>query len=401
MHGKTLLGLAAVVLILAASCMAQTLTATKIDDKTIRVVVPEKFETDFTRRKGFGATWFDLKHDMKKARNLAPVARENGFFWIKSGFPEGQKSGSYYANPAKEIQLLEASSVRARIRLKGVHMRYGKLGRKMEWAELGFELTWTIYPTGHVFGDYALVAPQPQKLHHFLAIIKSTGAWGKNGKGPGANEVRPASEAGEGVRPSRRKTCGWLLQHSNGPTYFTDILMVFQDGTFGGTYWDSGYLDRDYRTGLNIMAMFPEATVSAGTTHIPVMFRLAEDMNDVKTAARYANDYRAPGKPEPTTGRLVTNDPGDYDKDGYNESEGCYVFESTAGGVAFTLPGAKTPRMNPAFKILNWRGNAPKALALGARDLAPGVHFNASVKDDVLLLQLLVDVTDDAAIAVK
>ena len=54
-------------------------------DGTIRVIAPGAFETTFTRRKGFGATWFDLKHDPEKKYDLAPVLDENGFFWVKLG----------------------------------------------------------------------------------------------------------------------------------------------------------------------------------------------------------------------------------------------------------------------------------------------------------------------------
>jgi len=403
MRSNMLLFVVCVAALLCAPCAAQTINAKQIDDKTIRVTVPGRFETDFTKRKGFGHTWYDLKHDPEKIHNLAPVDDENGFFWIKNGpGPERPAGGrSWYANPAKAVRLVEANPVRARVRLKGVHMCYGKPWKKMEWPELGFELTWTIYPTGHVFGDYTLVADQPVKLHHFLAIIKSTGHWGPLGTGVGKGEIHPASEAGDGVKPSGRKPCAWVLQHSNGPTHFTDILMVFQDGKYGGTYWNMGYRDRDYRTGLNILAMFPDKAVPAGGMHIPVMFRIAEDMSDVKTAALHANAYRAPGKLTVTQGKVVTDDAGDYDGDGYNESEGCYVLRSTPVGVAFTLPGAKTPRMTPAFKILDWKGEAPKAVVLGARDLALGTHFNATVTDGVLVVQILSDVSEDASLAIK
>jgi len=87
------------------------------------------FETTFTKRKGFGVTWFDLKHDPGKSRDLAPVLDGNGFFWIKIGRPG--TDGSWYANPAEEMTLLEAGPTRARVRLRGAHMRYGNTDAKV------------------------------------------------------------------------------------------------------------------------------------------------------------------------------------------------------------------------------------------------------------------------------
>ena len=56
-----------------ASCSAQTIVATQVDAKTIRITCPGRFETDITTVKGFGHTFFDLAHDPQKKRDLAPV----------------------------------------------------------------------------------------------------------------------------------------------------------------------------------------------------------------------------------------------------------------------------------------------------------------------------------------
>ncbi|HUW57126.1 MAG TPA: hypothetical protein VMZ92_10855 [Planctomycetota bacterium] len=396
----TMLAAGAAVLLLAAGAAAETIAATQVDAKTIRVVVPGKFETDFTLRKGFGATWFNLKHDPDKKRDLAPVADENGFFWIKAApGPERPAGGaSWYANPSKEMELLEAGPVRVRVRLKGKHMRYGKTDAKAAWEDLDFELTWTVYPTGHVFGDYALIAEKPVTLHHVTAIIKSTGHWGPNGKGEGAKEAHCASEAGD-EKPSKwtnkGATTSFALQWSNGPTYFTDVLMAFQKGKFYGSYWNEGYEDKDYRAGLDVMSLFKDATVPAGTTHVPVMFRIADDMNDADAAALHANDYRSPDRLEMTKGQLDKTDPGDVDGDGYNEAEGCYVLKAAPDGVVLKLHGKETPRMNPVFKVKGWNAAAPKTLTLNNRP----VTINGSVRDGVLLLQVLEDVKEDVTVA--
>src|SRR6185436_91194 len=125
----------ALVLLLAA-LQPTEIRAVQETPKLIRVTSPSRFETTFTTRKGFGAAWFDLKHDPDRKRDLAPVLDENGFFWIKIGQPEGD--GSWYANPAEEMSLLETGPVRVRIRLRGAHMRYGQTEAKAAWKELRF-----------------------------------------------------------------------------------------------------------------------------------------------------------------------------------------------------------------------------------------------------------------------
>ena len=100
------------------------------------------------------------------------------------------------------------------------------------------------------------------------------------------------------------------------------------------------------------------------------------------------------------TGRLVTDDAGDSDSDGFNEIEGCYVLASAAQGVKFTLHGAEGARMNPAFKVREWEGEAPASITCGKKTLATGKDFNAAVKDGVLLLRILRKVAEDAGIGI-
>lgn len=393
-----------VIALTSSRCAAQTITARQERDKlkTIRVIAPGNFETTFTMRKGFVGNWFDLKHDPEKKRDLAPVLAENGILWTKNGLPEGVKDGSYYANPPEKMELLEAGPVRVRVRVSGAHARYGSASPQRKWKELGFEQTFTIYPTGDVYIDYALVAEKPIKLHHFLLIIKSNGTWGRNGKGEGKGEVRIAAEAG----PKKPTTWGknlssFGLQWSNGPTYSQDILMVMYQGKYSGSYWGGGYKDLDERTGLNILSRWPDRIIPKGKDHIFLLMRFDHDINGHQAAIPYANDYRTPDKLDVTQGKLDTTEEGDADADGFNEAEGCHVLKASPAGVAFTLHGKKTPRMDPAFKIKGWTGKVPKSIKVGSRELIEAKDFNASVEAGVLLLQLFADVRDDARLVIS
>lgn len=381
----------------AANCLAQSIEATQIGAKTTRVFVPGRFETDITTVKGFGHTFFDLAHDPQKKRDLAPVLEEAGLLWTKMGVGDGQRVGT--ANPPKEMKLLESGPVRTRVRLAGVMNRRGLGIPQEDLSEMGFEQTFTVYSTGQVYVDYALLAKDAVPLHHFLLILKPNGAWGAQGKGAGAGEVRCAGEAGAD-KPYGKTASSFALEWTDGPTYFQDMLMVMHQGKYNGTYWNEGYLDKDLRCGLDLLSRWRDKTPLKGKDHILLMLVFRDDINGHKAAAPYADDYRSPDGLAVTRGRAERDTEGDYDRDGFNEAEGCYVLSSAADGVAFTLHGRQTPRMNPAFRVLQWKAEAPESILVGDKNLVAGRDFNASVKDEVLLLQVLSNIRDDAKMTV-
>jgi hypothetical protein len=379
---------------------AAEISANQEADKTIRVVVPDLFELTCTKRKGFVAAFFDLKHDPQKRHDLAPVLDENGILWTKTAGREITSGDSWYANPPATMELLEAGPVRVRIRLAGPHHRYGYTDSKAAWSELGFAQTFTIYPTGNAYIDYTLETRQPVPLHHFLLIIKSAGSWGNQGQGVGKGEVHCAGEFGA-AKPYGQQASSFALQWSDGPTHFQDILMVMQKGRYVGTYWNEGYRDKDVRAGLDLMSRWPDKTVPVGEDHIHLLMRFAHDLNSPDAVKPYAEDYRAPDRLEVSEGTIETADRGDRDADGFNEAEGCYVMNAGARGVAFVLHGRNAPRMSPVFKIKGWTGPPPNSIALGQRELLRGKDVLTSVRDGSLLVQILENVREDAKIEIR
>jgi hypothetical protein len=186
-----------------------------------------------------------------------------------------------------------------------------------------------------------------------------------------------------------------VLQWSNGPTYFADMLLVYYMGRYGTSYWNEGFEDKDYRAGMNMMTRFQDKKLPKGRTAIPFLFRIADDMNSAADAAPYANDYRSPDRLEVSKGAADAADEGDLDKDGYNESEGCYVLKAGAEGVVFTIHGKQTPRMKPALKIKGWLGESVPTVTLGGRRCEPNKEYVALVRDGVALVLLLADIRDD------
>jgi hypothetical protein len=375
------------ILLAVALLQPSEIRAVRESDSLIRVVSPGRFETTFTKRKGFGSTWFDLARDPGKKRDLAPVLDENGFFWIKIGKPEGD--GSWYANPAEELTLLEDGPVRVRVRLRGAHMRYGNTDAKAAWKELRFDQTHTLLADGSVHIAYALEQEQAVVYKHFLVITKSNGSWGAQGKGEGKGEVRIAGESGA-AKPGSKSPTSFTLQWSDGPTWFTDILMVARKGRYGAAYWNEGYLDKDIRCSFDLAGAFPDKTIPAGSQRIHFLMRFADGINSAETAAVHAKDYRSPDALAATKGSVG----------GFNDDEGCYVLTAAPEGVAFTLHGAAIPRVNPVFKVRGWPGAAPASILVNGKPVAQGKGMAAAVRDGVLLVQLFAVVSDDAVLTI-
>lgn len=370
------------------ACLGDTISVLEESAGTtshrITVKTPGKLEGSFTRTNGFGKTWYDLKNDPGKLRNMGPIYTGgliySGFFWVKMNSPD--MGGSYEPNGADTMQLLEANSVRTRIRLKGGFSYYG--GGSPDWAGMFFEQIYTVYPNGSIYLAFTVESQTDQNYNHLAVITRSTGKWGPNG----VNEVHPLGEYGSNM-PYGRTAASWQMQYSNGPTYFQDILMVPQKGKWIGSYWNEGYLAEDYRTSFNMTGALGNGVITTGKHPLYFMMRFADDMNDTASANPYARDYRSPDTLVISQGVADKADRGDTDADGFNETEGCYVLTAGATGVRFTLNGTRVRRMSPSFKIKGWKWPTPSAILWGGALLQRGTDFNAALVNGSLVMQVL------------
>jgi hypothetical protein len=350
----------------------------------IRIRAPGRFELTFTKREGFGEELYDLKADPGELHDLSSSLQENGILW--SVVQELGDPVTYFANNATSLQLLEASGVRVQARDLGLHHLYGL--PDMPWNDLGYVQTFTVYATGEVYVDYTLVASRDIPLGSFTLIVKTTGAWGPNATGDGAGEAQCISQYGSD-KPYDPFESSFAMASSNGTHFFADVLMATYTGVHNGSYWNEGFEDADYRCGLWRDDYLP--TLVTGATHVPLMLRIAEDMNDATAGAKHANAYRSPDLAfHVTQGTKVLDDPGDLDGDGFNETEGTYaVRRQTGQDVEFELH-AGIPRQNPAFKILDWNGPVPQSVSIdGTFRATGGSEVRASLSGSTLLVQLL------------
>lgn len=108
--------------------------------------------------------------------------------------------------------------------------------------------------------------------------------------------------------------------------------------------------------------------------------KLLPDLRTPQEASVFARQYRAPGQIDGAA--LVKDDPGDFNKDGYNESEGCHVLK---GPGPFSYERGTGAGHGAAFKIVNWKGAAPQRITVDGQE-TPAV---SAVVDGNLLVQLL------------
>jgi hypothetical protein len=105
-------------------------------------------------------------------------------------------------------------------------------------------------------------------------------------------------------------------------------------------------------------------------------------MKTPQEALPHALAYRTPARVAGAT--LVTADAGDFNKDGFNESEACAVLGGP-GPLAFTYERGVGAGSAPAFKVLGWKGPAPGRVEVDGKEMPA----RSAVVDGTLLLQVL------------
>ncbi len=80
------------------------------------------------------------------------------------------------------------------------------------------------------------------------------------------------------------------------------------------------------------------------------------DIDAAPEAASLASDYRTPATLTLTAGHLVTDVPGDLDRDGFNESEGTYELAQDGDALRYDLVCGPSLRYEPVFRVHNTAG---------------------------------------------
>lgn len=112
---------------------------------------------------------------------------------------------------------------------------------------------------------------------------------------------------------------------------------------------------------------------------------VAPEMKTAADALPLAIEYRNPPKLAVKDAALVTDDPGDLNNDGFNESEGCYVLRGE-GAMELDCPTGAVLHQ-PAFKILGRKGAVPEQVTVGGTKAA--FVASAATNNRPLVVQVL------------
>jgi hypothetical protein len=344
----------------------------------LTVTCPGRFELEFDPNVGTVARWFDLTRDPARRMNL--VAEYGRLLNDKFGFKgeDGEAlAGSWYLAPTEVPILLEASRVRARVRMLCPGARsYG--GGALQ-ANVQGTTDYTIYPSGRVFVRNELrVVGEPYRAHHFQFNLKTSwAAYHANG--------------GEAIGSAGKD---FILHSHRGPEVTADALLVWHTGERSTSYFNAPYEHVFYRSGVQLAEAMDKVLAPGTSLSWCFMLQLKPDDLDSEDAARpYALDYRNPAKVTVSRGALVTGDPGDANGDGFNEAEGCTVVSADEKGqVAFVLDPGEVTHYWPVFKVRRWPGYLAEVQEAGRR-LRPEEYLE-STEEGALLVQLLQPVTE-------
>ena len=354
---------------------------------------------DFDPNVGTVARWFDLTRDPDRRTNL--VAEYSRLLNNKFGFKDEEGNpvgGSSYLAPTEVPVLLEASPVRARVRLVCPGARtYG--GGAVQTNVQG-TTDYTVYPTGRVFVRNELrVVDEPYRSNHFqLNMLTSWAAHnGSNGQAirSSAKDFILHTHRGGSASPSSPGL------PAGGQEVAADALLVWHTGERSTSYFNAPYEWVFYRSGVRLAEAADKTLEPGASLTWCFMLQLKSDDIDSEEAARpYALDYRAPARVTVARGALITDDVGDLNQDGFNEAEGCYVLSAEDGSVGFTLASGEVTHYWPILKVLNWPGAAPANITVNDRELSRGSDFLAHADANVLIIQLLEPVSGDAVFSV-
>jgi hypothetical protein len=101
--------------------------------------------------------------------------------------------------------------------------------------------------------------------------------------------------------------------------------------------------------------------------------RRIPELRTPKDALPYAMQYRKPIAVEIKGAAIVADDPGDFNGDGFNESEGCFVLRGK-GPVELNYRKGQAAGFAPSFKIIGWQGAAPTGVKADGRELPVIAH---------------------------
>jgi hypothetical protein len=291
----------------------------------------------------------------------------------------------------------EDDAVRVQLRLEGsysplsVAEEYGGEGGKRgapagvpsRSSPIRFVTTYTIYPVGQLYVRHALVSPA-------TTVKVASSEW--------LLSTAPSSDfraLGSSTPAAGSAASDFLLQTSNGPVYFGDVLLIPHRRHVPVTRWGERFAlgaEGQGATRSAFEANAPGTILGAEPTVWCFSVQVEPDWVDrPELSTAVAEAYHRPPTPsvEPGWGEVVRSDAGDVNLDGFSEGEGCYTLRAAAAGCRLTLNLSDSLLTAPVFRFAGWHGSAPRTISINGKPWSRDRDFHAVLLDEsTLLLQL-------------
>ncbi len=382
----------------------QVSEAGKTPDKKITVTMPGLYKAVVWQASGGGISeFYDLVADPEAKLNFTKDPNnlhslfEIGWHGVREYRDSEGKvrpgSGSRFwpymrdRRQEDELEVIEKSPARVRVRAKAFCTTWEK--ERVGVKDVLVTCIYTFSPTAQIVIAMKIQGTDSGPYHWswehgphlFVRSGRDPEAWPglvfASPKGPIAGGFREgAEELVMACNPTRKVKTSFIITI---PPQAQDLFngLARHDGRTVG--WDRcGY----GRKGGTLIEKGKDqiwaCMIQMGTEGSP----LAPELKTPREALPYALQYRLP--PKVTGAEFATDDPGDFNKDGFNESEGCLVLKGP-GPLAFTYERSSGAGFAPVFKVRGWKGEVPRQVHVDCK----AIPAAAAVVADNLLLQVL------------
>jgi len=259
------------------------------------------------------------------------------------------------------------------------------------------------------FGTFEAAAPsvfpQDRPEHRWRYTIYPNGAVYVSLVSAGAGAAWSAPRCGFAVIVDARQQ----FQYSDEPVQIgvtpTNVTLLTRDGPErGDLVWATAapqYAEQHLTLQADderLLAVLVGDTATAAEVRSAHLLRVwPRDFDNIATAASVAGDYQHPAGIMALVGQSTTDAPGDDDRDGFNEAEGCYELAADAGCLRVRFDPGGRLRHQPVFRV---RGVVPsrtwvyadgRIVTTGERDAAGNLLF---VLPEQVELPLEIEVID-------
>ncbi len=370
-------------------------------ERSISIISPGVYKAVVTQRTGGGISQlFDLQNDPQAKQNLAFADRgllEIGWHGAQykvaastqpayDGCADWPSSGHNDLKATGDLQVIEQSPARIRVRVKSEFVWWSK----QVHTDFTVSGIYTFYPAGRIISQVTVQNNGEKPFHwssEYGPHLMISSAQTANPSGEPMGFGTPAHPEWKGADKAEELTMAYPTSAAVKAGLMITIPAEQQalftrhmrHGPAGQLGWDrAGYgsngivMDKGYQSTWACMIQLG----AAGSSLLPEFKAPAVGLG-------VAADYRKPARI--TGAEVVTDDPGDFNKDGFNESEGCYVLKGP-GPLSFAFAGNEgSAGLAPVFKIKGWTGEAPKVMSVNGKDMLAA----AAVVDGSLLIELL------------